>query len=344
MENGNWTILNANDLGLLQGRATDILAHNGIVEVCSYGGLSRLDYDNEIYQTWTSQNSDMTTDAVLTMARDNDNDLLYVGVGSGNEMQSFDGTNWSKLVDVKFSESSEFDASNQTLWVGGSSALFKVKAGVITKFDFNNTNIPSGDVLDLAVDSQGDVWLVVEDEGLLRFDGVSTFEIYTASNSDIHADNPSIIAISPDDQIWIGGGQYNALSSFDGTTFTHYLPFVSDLPSANIRQMKCDNTGALWMASAAGLVKFGFPPSSSTAIDIQEFLVYPNPVMDILTIRGPIEFSKIEIINSLGAVVKYGNNLDEMIDVSELGNGIYWIIIFDKDGTMIGQEMMIKRK
>ncbi len=342
LENEDWTVLNANDLGLLQGRATDMVANDGIVEVCSYGGLSRIDYNNESFETWTSQNSDMTVDAVLTMAKDNQNDILYVGLGSGNEMQSFDGTSWNNLSEVKFSKSSIFDHQNQTLWVGGNSALYKIKDNIITKFDPNNTNIPFGDILDLVTDGNGDVWLVQEDQGLLHFDGIDNFDIYNMDNSDIHSNSPSKIAIDNNDKIWIGGFEYNALSSFEENSFTHFLPFVSELPTANIRQMKCDQAGNLWMASSMGLVKYEIATTRNNEISLQQLNLYPNPVRDQLTIEGLVDFTEYIIYNNLGHKVASGKKVGNYIDLSLLEIGNYWLGLFDDSGRLLGRDQIFK--
>ena len=63
--------------------------------------------------------------------------------------------------------------------------------------------------------------------------------------------------------------------------------------------------------------------------------VYPNPVKDILTIKGK-NMSLIKIYNSLGQNIKTLECNEDIIevDMETLHNGIYFINIIDVNGVM----------
>ncbi len=82
-------------------------------------------------------------------------------------------------------------------------------------------------------------------------------------------------------------------------------------------------------------VDVSFATISATGInDINkiEISVYPNPVLDVLTIENAIN-SNVKIFNLLGTLVLSKNNIDkkQTIDVSNLKNGTYFVEISSKN-------------
>lgn len=61
--------------------------------------------------------------------------------------------------------------------------------------------------------------------------------------------------------------------------------------------------------------------------------VYPNPVKDILYIRGIKNIEKVDIYNMVGQKIKTNNAVDGRIDVSSLSRGNYILQIFVKGET-----------
>lgn len=76
---------------------------------------------------------------------------------------------------------------------------------------------------------------------------------------------------------------------------------------------------------------------TSTAVDDVEFAlaIYPNPCTDVLSIESSNTIAKVNIVGMNG--VKYSSEIDNtssQIEVSRLGNGVYSLQIFFKDGTI----------
>jgi hypothetical protein len=77
------------------------------------------------------------------------------------------------------------------------------------------------------------------------------------------------------------------------------------------------------------------------------FRIYPNPAGDYITIdiyENYIENSTLNIYNTLGSLIKTEtlNQNKKSINVSELSNGLYFVIIISKELTQ-SQKLIIQR-
>lgn len=68
--------------------------------------------------------------------------------------------------------------------------------------------------------------------------------------------------------------------------------------------------------------------------------IFPNPTSDFVRIQG-VNIQKIEIYNSLGAIVQVVDNLGNTLDISSLQNGIYLFKIFSDNS--ISTKKVIKQ-
>lgn len=346
-ENGQWTELNAFDLELLSGRLEDLIVNQGIVEACSLGGVSRIDWDNQVFETWTSQNSDLTVDAVRALAKNVEDNILYVGTYNGVEMQTFDGSSWGELEDVRFPRTAAYDVSSETLWVGtAGNGLFKINDEEITNYEWNNSEIPSGNIYDLEIAPDGTVWMVIDDEGLISFDGTN-WQQFTMDNSEMNNNNPDLVTIDNQGLIWIGGFEYGGIASFDGSNFTNYLNLESEIPTNNIRQMKTATNGDLWMATSIGLVRLSFIPNNTNEVVTLSFNSHPNPFTNQLVIEWSdriTEKLQIDILTVDGAL-KYHSTIEVgtstlVIDANNWSAGQYFVRFKNEEGIQSTQRLV----
>ncbi|MEY2830207.1 MAG: hypothetical protein RIQ33_2065 [Bacteroidota bacterium] len=78
-----------------------------------------------------------------------------------------------------------------------------------------------------------------------------------------------------------------------------------------------------------------------TAVDevnLSSFLIYPNPVQDIIHIKGTKDYSCL-LMNLLGTPVRANDN--DIIDVSDLPNGIYILTLISKN-KILQQKIIIQ--
>jgi len=73
------------------------------------------------------------------------------------------------------------------------------------------------------------------------------------------------------------------------------------------------------------------------------FQVYPSPTRDILCIKSAHStIGSVELRDCLGREVRKLINPESMINISDLGAGLYYIIIKDKNGNLIGIAKVLK--
>ncbi len=85
-------------------------------------------------------------------------------------------------------------------------------------------------------------------------------------------------------------------------------------------------------------VKFTFNvPLTDKEVTFQQIEVYPNPANDLLFLKSSTHIEWVEIVNSVGLVVKKINQPKSLIDISELQNGVYFLKVESKE------ELTVKR-
>jgi len=73
-------------------------------------------------------------------------------------------------------------------------------------------------------------------------------------------------------------------------------------------------------------------PLSTDEIESTKFTINPNPTTGILLVQSEIGISTIEVYNRLGQLVISQSN-DNVIDISKLNQGQYFVKIVDESGT-----------
>lgn len=316
LENNEWTIINAPEKGLIPGRATDIAIYGDKVAMSTYGGVSFIDWDNQVFETFTSANSSLKVDAVHSLAYDSQTERLYAANGNGYGVHYYDDKGWSEeYKDADFLEHLVFDDVNDILYGGGvRSDIIQLKNEIVTNIDLSVFTYCTG----LALDTDNNLWIASEfGKGIFKYDG-TTLVNFNSTNSDIPAGDIKGIAVTTDGYIWFVAA--NNLYRFDEMNITLYDPFETDLPTGNIRQMKSDKSGNLWLASAVGLIKVSPSTSSVTELDTQ-INIFPNPCSHNLIIDQTTQISKVKIIDMNGKVIMYSN--ETILDISALHNGVY---------------------
>jgi ligand-binding sensor domain-containing protein len=125
------------------------------------------------------------------------------------------------------------------------------------RYDVINSPLISDFTQEIKEDIDGLLWIATQ-EGLVKFDKVNTWQIYTESNSNMYDHNISSVLPLGNNTCWLG--HVGGVSYFDGTTFTHYDfdgMFSSYWQGANtINQIDKDWNGNIWFATSEGLIKY----------------------------------------------------------------------------------------
>lgn len=80
--------------------------------------------------------------------------------------------------------------------------------------------------------------------------------------------------------------------------------------------------------------------SSLTTIDTQNYLAYPNPVENSLTIDTAIEFSSIKIFDKFGNEANVKIRDLSAINMRNLSTGVYFIVLSDKNGNHFTEKLI----
>ncbi|MCH2044214.1 MAG: T9SS type A sorting domain-containing protein [Saprospiraceae bacterium] len=145
-----------------------------------------------------------------------------------------------------------------------------------------------------------------------------------AMSSLVFPDSTTNFIIGKDNPLWTNGGQ-----SWNGKIDDFYIYDIALTPNQIDSLYNVPNPNTTLSAKKTG-----------NEID---FIVYPNPVDDILQIRADqTKYSQINILDLTGRVVSIVGNTQEQIDVSGLVPGIYLIKLVDRNGLSIASQKIIK--
>ena len=87
-------------------------------------------------------------------------------------------------------------------------------------------------------------------------------------------------------------------------------------------------------------------PVSSTDISevVNDVLIYPNPTVNIINIKTPINMNSLVVYNMIGNLVmtRNVNSNSHTFDVTSLRNGVYFISLNFNDGSVLNSRFIKK--
>jgi len=268
------------------------------------GGL--LSFDGSEWKTYKSTSSGLTNDTIVKITVDENNNKW---IATPNGVSVFDDNKWvtyntrnSKLIDNKVLS---------IVITSNGNKYFLAKNG-FSKFDGNSwtTYNITDDVIDLAVDSKENIWLILCSETysfkrcLVCFDGNNS-TYYNEDNSDINTDIIYSVTIDENDNKWLGTDK--GIWVFSGSSTSLY-----DIRNEQI-----------------------------------EYSLYPNPTQDVLclSLNSPVDaHSKVSIFNINGEVLisKIITDQNTILDLSKIPSGVYLCQIY-YNGKSLTTSKIIKR-
>jgi ligand-binding sensor domain-containing protein len=139
------------------------------------------------------------------------------------QLQTMDGTQWFGTYDGLIS----FDGQN-----------------------WNLIDLPADDleVVDLATDSTGNIWLATRYSGILKYDGTA-FTVYNTANSALPSNNCKALAIDSQNRIWVATVAHG-LGRLEGDTWTVWNTLSSLLPTNYLTMVEVDPMDNVWVNAA----------------------------------------------------------------------------------------------
>jgi ligand-binding sensor domain-containing protein len=251
---------------------------------CWEGGIlkvvSPLDVEKPLLDVTPTQIYLTGTSGVIELAVSNEGggDMDWVASSDQEWAQIISGSSGVNdgIIEISYTSNESPDQRIATITVEASGAegspidVKIVQAGVPdaqswTTYNTNNSELPSNEILSLALDTNGHVWIGTFGEydyeesiwtggGLAKFDG-SNWTVYDPNNSDIPSNQLNSLVFDVYGNLWIGSN-WGGITKYDGAAFTTYNRFNSGLPQDDVHSLAIDKNNHLWIGTLGGLAKY----------------------------------------------------------------------------------------
>jgi ligand-binding sensor domain-containing protein len=225
-------------------------------------GLAK--YDNTSWTTFTQANSPLGDDLIHDIFIDQAGNKWLALYGGG--LQKFDGAStWvtynTATSGIPTNLVNTVLVNGHIKWAGTNFGLSRYNDTTWTNYTNANSPLPSGEVIDLAAEQNGDIWIATYN-GLARLSSTGVWTDFTANLPYPHC---YTIEIDPNGIKWFGTGA--GLVRFDGTTWTTYNTSNSGICHNFVTAIVTDLDGRKWIGGADDATSGGglnhFDPSGS---------------------------------------------------------------------------------
>ena len=141
------------------------------------------------------------------------------------------------------------------LWIGTLGGLVKFdKTTNEVKARYYDSDLGFTEVLSLATDKNGTLWIgCLDGGGVTSYDG-SSFHNYTTSNSGLPENSVWSIAVDSNNVKWFG--TWGGLAKFDGKNWTQYTTGNSEISGDIIYSITIDKNNVVWAGTDKGLSRY----------------------------------------------------------------------------------------
>lgn len=239
---------------VIHGEVNKIATSNNKVWIGTYGGLCSYDGQN-----WDAC-STLEPYFITSLYVDSSDRLWMTNSGFGVKM--YDGITWT---DYNFNElglpsGSGYVAAegrDGSIWLRTMSGLIKFYQNIWSVYDTSNSGLPSSEINWLCNDAQGNLWMIVNDSLLVKYDGESWTSIIPVINGgpwQFGAWHRRLLFCDSIGNVWvicsrhaqIGGYEFR-LAKYNGSTWS--VVEIPDLWSFYITCMYEDETGNIWFGT-----------------------------------------------------------------------------------------------
>ncbi|WP_120201303.1 hybrid sensor histidine kinase/response regulator transcription factor [Ichthyenterobacterium magnum] len=226
-------------------------------------GLTKINLEQNIFETFTINNSEINSNRVMSLLFDEDK--LWIGhQGAGlnllkdNKFQNFKAlenkTIWSILKD-----------ENGMLWLATRDdglLLFDESKGIVKRFNSSNSGLTSNNIRIIAKGNFNEIWVGSEEQGLFRLnlnnDNITVINKIKDKVKSLYYD---------DNLLWLGTNG-NGLKSYNPETKEQEnFTITNGLSNNVIYGILPDNQGNLWLSSNKGITKFKKHKNGELLID-----------------------------------------------------------------------------
>lgn len=227
------------------------------------------------------------------------------------------------------------------IWFGNREDLAKINKDLkITSYSYE------GYVNDIYIASDNEIYIARNDGKVKLFDGTNFGTIV----NDFYKTFVAVFKDSRGD-IWVSG--FSTISG-DGLTilskgesYFFNCKDNSDIPTQVFEFVEYRDTVVAVGPIGNSIVKLVFNgTSASKDVSTSTLKIYPNPASDFITIEmNGFTADEAIILNEKGQIMKSLNksaDLQKDIDISDLIEGVYYVLVVDQKGNPQGYEKIIK--
>ena len=309
------------------------VALNGDVWVGTDFGVSV--FSSGVWTSYTTTDG-LGNNQIKCISEDSDGDIWF---GTNNGASEFNGSSWLYLGTadgLPFGGVVDIDQSaNGDIYLStGLGGVFIYDGSSMTSVT-DSDGLLNNKVRSLLINTQDERWVATSD-GITVLDNTNAFDMNHTTMLTLPAPdtlNP-IEDIEMDSQgnIWVGvyvdylvteGG----VCGYNGSEWIEYQ-VVDGLIGPVIRAIAVDDNDDLWVATSTGVSRLSDHGLSIKEKDENQFVVYPNPASDLVTIilrEGASD--KVDIYNSSMQLVSSEKiTFNKVyIDMSKFSRGMYFI-------------------
>jgi ligand-binding sensor domain-containing protein/class 3 adenylate cyclase len=236
-----------------EGRVNDILQdRDGTFWFATHEGIVHHSNNGDILY---SKNNGLSSNTAYSLAQNEEGELF---IGANNGITVYDGHKFTHITDeiqpqYKPIRQMIIDR-DQNIWIGSSIGLTKVTKEKISYYPVDKKYVKHNKLPKTYtfLDSQGNIWLVIRGEAILRFDGSD----FTSINPSRETKNNEIVNIVEDfrGNIWFGTNA--GISKYSGDAIVNFIQDHGMIDNS-IRSIVQDNEDNLWFAgNSRGISRF----------------------------------------------------------------------------------------
>lgn len=234
-------------------------------------GLTRFNIDKQDFYTYTTQNSDLLGDRIMSLLFDER--ILWIGHQThGLQMMDAKGKITSFKETALFTIWKIYKDKNGALWLctrDHGLLQFDKNKGIIQQFTIENSNLSTNNIRTVEQGKEGELWIGTETDGLFKLNtqtnSIENVEIVNGNIKSLYFNGSDLLIGTNGDGLQILNT--NAITAGKQEKAIKKYKTAEGLPNNVIYGILPDNEGYLWISSNKGISKLKFEENSISVID-----------------------------------------------------------------------------
>ena len=308
--------------------ALRLVATVSMFSICQVLANDASDSQGFVIDTYHTEQG-LPAEAVTSILQDHSG---YLWIGTTNGLARFDGIHFAAFDSINTPELPDgqilslYQDRNGSLWIGTGRGLVRYRDGHFSSF-FEKDGLSSGRILCAGGDVAGNIWAGTE-AGLNRLEQSRFVSFFTLEG--LPDDRINGMTLLRQNLIFATG---KGLAEFGGVRFGAYTP-VAGIPSDDIRGIKADAAGNLWLADDTGLWRIQLQGNEQGASQVYKGMVtafetgpggtlwFGGPGGTLDELAGNSETTPVQIAHFPSAISAMREDAEQDLWVGTANNGL----------------------